>query len=184
MTEPPPVPPIAPTPLAYQPVEAQAARDAEHLRYLAIGHYVYGGLTMLCSSVFIVHVVIGILTIQNPAFLTPPAPPSRTGLAAPRPGPPPQVLGWLFAGVGSVAVLLGWTVGVCTIVSGRCVARRRARLFSLIMAGVNCMSAPLGTTLGVFTFIVLLRESVRATYDGRLRPPAWSPAAAPFRQRL
>ena len=41
---------------------------------------------------------------------------------------------------------------------------RRARTFSLVMAGVNCLSVPLGTTLGVFTFIVLLRESVAAQY--------------------
>ena len=33
------------------------------------------------------------------------------------------------------------------------------------MAGVNCLSMPIGTTLGIFTFVVLLRPSVTALYD-------------------
>jgi hypothetical protein len=37
-------------------------------------------------------------------------------------------------------------------------------MFSLVIAGVNCASFPLGTLLGVFTFIVLLRASVRSLY--------------------
>jgi hypothetical protein len=35
----------------------------------------------------------------------------------------------------------------------------------MIMAGVNCAWFPFGTVLGVFTFIVLLRTSVRAMYE-------------------
>jgi hypothetical protein len=59
---------------------------------------------------------------------------------------------------------LGWAVGILTIVSGRAIAQRKWRVFSLVMAGVNCASFPLGTLLGVFSFIVLLRPSVRALY--------------------
>jgi hypothetical protein len=83
----------------------------------------------------------------------------------PLPPPPPPFLGWMFIGMGSCAIVLGWTAGILTIVSGRCLQRRRARVFSLVMAGVNCLSVPIGTTLGVFTFIVLLRPSVQALYD-------------------
>jgi hypothetical protein len=39
-----------------------------------------------------------------------------------------------------------------------------SRLFSLIVAGFMCMFFPFGTALGVFTFIVLTRESVRRLY--------------------
>lgn len=170
---PPPYLPQPAAPLAYEPVDAQAARDAEHLRWLTIGHYVYGGLTMVCSSVFIVHIVIGVMSIRNPAMFNPP-PATRPGVAAPPAPPvPPQAFGWMFAGMGSAAVAIGWGLGICNIVSGRCIRRRRAHLFSLIIAGVNCLNVPLGAALGVLTFIVLLRQSVQGLY--RIRPSDVSP---------
>ena len=181
MTRPQPIPSTVPpplTPLAYQPVDAQAVRDAEHLRWLSVGHYVYGGLTMLCSSVFIVHIVIGIVSLRNPAMFSPPSVatrPAEPGAPVPPRAPPPPVppraFGWMFAGMGSAAVALGWTLGICNIVSGRCIRRRRAHLFSLIMAGVNCLNFPLGAAMGALTFIVLLRDSVRGLYAGRVPDP-------------
>ena len=66
--------------------------------------------------------------------------------------------------MGAGAMLLGWAVGILTLISGRAIARRRWRFFSLVMAGVNCASFPFGTLLGIFTFIVLLRASVRSLY--------------------
>ena len=48
--------------------------------------------------------------------------------------------------------------------SARFLRGRRHRTFSLIVAGINCLGIPLGTILGVFTLIVLLRPSVRTLY--------------------
>jgi len=80
------------------------------------------------------------------------------------PGPPPTTMGYIFVLMGSLAVFFGWSSGILTILSGRAIASRRRRVFSLVMAGVNCVSFPFGTLLGVFTFIVLLRPSVIARY--------------------
>ena len=38
-------------------------------------------------------------------------------------------------------------------------------MFSLVVAGLNCMGFPFATVLGVFTFLVLLRESVVELYE-------------------
>ena len=35
----------------------------------------------------------------------------------------------------------------------------------MIVAGLNCVHIPLGTVLGVFTLVVLMRDSVRESYD-------------------
>jgi hypothetical protein len=43
--------------------------------------------------------------------------------------------------------------------------RRQKRTFSLVMACMCCMNIPLGTALGVFTLVVLSRQSVKAIYD-------------------
>jgi hypothetical protein len=102
------------------------------------------------------------VTPANPAPLNPvlvnPAP-VNPGFNA----MPPQ-MGYMFVCMGSGGLFMGWLVGILTIVSGRAIAQRKWRMFSLVIAGVNCASFPLGTLLGVFTFIVLLRNSVRALY--------------------
>jgi hypothetical protein len=41
---------------------------------------------------------------------------------------------------------------------------RRNRTFCMVVAALTCVSFPLGTALGVFTLIVLSRDSVRELY--------------------
>ena len=38
-------------------------------------------------------------------------------------------------------------------------------MFSLVVAALDCMGFPFATVLGVFTFIVLLRDSVAELYE-------------------
>ena len=56
-------------------------------------------------------------------------------------------------------------LSVCNALSGHYIRKRKNRIFSFIISGINCMQFPLGTALGVFTFIVLSRESVKLTYS-------------------
>ena len=166
----------------------QWIKDREHLRLLSIGHYVVGGLAIFFSSIFIFHVIFGAALLTNPRWLNPtpvpvstPAAPSNetaTDEANPSPTPvsvpsrrraahgdqPPAFLGYMLVAVGSVAVLLGWTIGALLIYSGRCLARRTRRVFSMVVAGVSCLQVPLGTILGVFTLVVLQRPTVQALY--------------------
>lgn len=65
-------------------------------------------------------------------------------------------------------VLMGFiAVGIAVLnaLSARFLALRKNRTFSLVVAGINCQQMPFGTILGVFTFIVLLRGSVRGSYE-------------------
>lgn len=146
--------------LDYQTNSSQDVVDHGHLKVLAICHYVWGALIAALSSIFIIHVVLGLMIAGGQLPMTPQNAPAATSQQ-----PPPTWIGYFFAAMGGCAVLLGWTFGGLTIYSGRCIARRTRRLFSLVMAGINCASFPFGTVLGVFTFIVLLRPSVRQTYE-------------------
>ncbi len=74
------------------------------------------------------------------------------------------LLGFVFATLGSPAVLTGWTMGAATIYSGRCIMKRRRRMLSLVMAGIMCVFFPFGTALGVFTLVLLMRPSVTELY--------------------
>jgi hypothetical protein len=133
------------------PAIGNPSKDAEHLRLLSIFHYIFGGLQIAISSIFIVHFVMGLVMIGNPTFFGH--------------NPPPTWLGILIAAIGGAVVLLGWGLGVCAIYSGRCIAHRRKRIFSIVIAAINCLSFPFGTALGVFTIIVLMRDSVRRLYE-------------------
>ncbi len=135
--------------------DSQQRSDLEQLRLLAMFHYIVGGLQFLFGSVFLLHVGLGLAVLfggmrvnQNHAN-----------------GPPEPLVGLLFLGAGGFAVLLGWTAAAVTIYSGRCLARHRRRMFSLVVAGTLCAFAPFGTVLGVFTIVVLMRDSVRQLYQ-------------------
>ena len=146
--------------------------DREHLRLLSIFHYVVGGLCGLFACVFILHIVIGILALTDPH-----------GFADN--GGPPRFVGLIFLVVGSFALLLGWTAAALIIAAGRCLAKRRHYAFCFVVAAISCAFMPFGTVLGVFTIVVLTRDSVKVLF-GRPVPasqatpqPGTQPAPPP-----
>jgi hypothetical protein len=139
-------------------------RDLEHLKLLSIFYYVLAGLVGLTYSLGLIYVVLGIMIINGAI----PAPPPGSGA----PGMP-TAMGWMFLIFGGCFVLIGWTMAICMISVGVCLSRRKAWMFCCIVAGFICvLNAPLGTILGVFTFIVLLRPRVKDLFDGRIYEPA------------
>ena len=138
----------------------QEIRDVEHLGLLTIFHYVAGGLQIFFSSFLIFHVVFFTIIENNPEMMR----------GSQEEEIPPEL--FTVMRYFLVALLIsGWTVGGLTILSGRRIAQRRARSLSLVMAGLNCLWIPFGTALGVCTFLVLGRESVRDLYDPNTRGP-------------
>jgi hypothetical protein len=135
-------------------VNLQAEQDAEHLRLLSIFHYVVAGFQAMFASFPILHLLFGVAMVFFP---------DRFGGG--RGGGPPAFVGWFFIVFASAWMLIGWTLAVCLVVAGRSLAQRRRHTFCLVVAAVvavTCM--PLGTVLGVFTFIVLLRPSVKQAF--------------------
>jgi len=63
-----------------------------------------------------------------------------------------------------VFFLAGITMAICILIAGQCLFRRKAYSFALVIACVECLFIPFGTILGVFTIIVLSRESVKALF--------------------
>lgn len=147
--------PIPVPPLAYAGPQP-GSEDASHLKVLAICHWVLGGLTILFGFFPIVHITMGIM-IVNGKFGPPPSTQnSFPGFDA--------TFGWLFIVMGSFAMLLMWAMGILIISSGVCIHRRRKRMFSVVIAAITCAWFPIGTVLGVFTLMVLFRESVKQLY--------------------
>jgi len=140
-------------------------RDLEHLRLLAIFHYVLGGLGALSGCIFIIHIVLGALMASGSLPLGP--------------GGPPPAFGWVFIGMGVAVMLWSWTAAALTIAGGRCLSRQRYYVFCFVVACLSCLSVPLGTVLGVFTIVVLCRPSAKALFGVGGAAPAAAPGAAP-----
>jgi hypothetical protein len=66
--------------------------------------------------------------------------------------------------IGSLLFLLGIAIAICILIAGRSLAKHRHYWFAFAIACVECLFIRFGTILGVFTIIVLLRESVKALF--------------------
>src|SRR6266581_3188308 len=130
-------------------------QDAEHLRLLAIFHYIVAGLAAMFSLFPLLYTTIGAIFIFA----------ARHGTPKPGEELPPEFLGWIFVGVGSFLFLLGVAMAICILIAGRCLSHCKCYTFTLVMACVECLFIPFGTILGVFTIIALSRESVRTLFS-------------------
>lgn len=148
------------------PPDQQRTVDREHLRLLAIFHWVQGGLTALFSLFPIIHLVMGVAMLSGKF----PMGPATANKGQPPPEEALRLMGGMFVAIGAVAICIGMTFAVLTVFSARFLGRQRNRTFSLVVAGLNCLCIPLGTVLGVFTLIVLSRPSVSALYQETAEP--------------
>lgn len=133
----------------------QQNADNEQLRLLAIFHYVVGGLAAFFACFPIIHLVLGLFFILAPEKF------EQGNQKA------PAFLGWFFVGFASVFILAGWTIAILILLAGRFIARRKHYTFCFVMACVECMFMPFGTVLGVFTILVLNRQSVKGLFGSR-----------------
>jgi hypothetical protein len=78
---------------------------------------------------------------------------------------PPEFIGWIFAVIGSLLFLLGVAIAICMLIAGRSLGKHTRYWFAFTMACIECVFIPFGTILGVFTIIVLSRESVKASFQ-------------------
>ena len=128
--------------------------DADHLRLLAIFHFVGAGFAVIGMLFLLVHYSFMRLFFDNPKMWE-----GQKG--GPMPAEFFAIFKWFYV---AFAVWLVISL-VLNLLSGLCLRAKKCRTFSLIVAGVNCIHIPVGTVLGVFTIIVLIRDSVRELYE-------------------
>lgn len=127
--------------------------DAKNLDLLSTFHYIVGGITALFSCMPFIHVFIGVAMVTG-KFVDD----SKDS------GPPEALFGWLFIIMGALFILLGWSLAVCMVIAGKKLKSRQGIMFCMVVAGIECMLIPFGTVLGVFTLIVLNRETVKELF--------------------
>jgi uncharacterized membrane protein HdeD (DUF308 family) len=148
MNEPPPIPPMTALPRNQRNV------DEDHLNLLSIFHFVVAALTLLGILFLLAHYALMHFMFTNPGIWK-----NQRG------GPPPEAILGIFIIFYIIAGVFMVVIGILNVMSGFFLRERKNRTFSLVVAGIDCLQFPFGTILGVFTFVVLFRESVRALYD-------------------
>ena len=126
--------------------------DEEHLRLLAIFHYVLAGMNALAGCFGLMYVAFGIAMMVGK-------------LDQGRNGPPPE-FGLLVALLGGSFSLFFWGLAIAKLLAARWLGQRSHYRFCFVVACIECANMPMGTVLGVFTILVLTRPSVKALFDG------------------
>lgn len=68
------------------------------------------------------------------------------------------------AGFFVVILLVCWVICALIIYAGRCVQKRKHRVFVIVMGCLNLLSVPFGTALGIFTLIALNSEGAKREF--------------------
>jgi hypothetical protein len=136
-------------------------RDLEHLKLLSIFHFVAAGMLALVACIPFIHFFMGLAM--------------ATGALGDN-DPEIQPVGLGIMAVAGLFIFLGWILAALIAFAGYSLGRRRRYGFCLAMGCVECVFMPVGTVLGVFTIIVLVRDSVKALFAGEAAPVASVPA--------
>jgi hypothetical protein len=127
-------------------------QDEEHLRLLAMFHYVVAGIAAVFAMFPLIHVAFGLAILLSPKSF------AGHGDA------PPALLGWFLIIFAGMFILIGLTMATLIFINGRCLAKRKRYTFCQVMSGVECLFMPFGTILGVFTLVVLSRTTVKPLF--------------------
>jgi hypothetical protein len=144
-------------PIALASGPPQRELHDEALEVLAVAHYVLAAITAAMAPVFVYIAWIGWDLVH-------PAPGEHW---TPRPGQ--EMIDPLFW--GAVLYLSGGAIASLAVIHGgllayvgRCLARRRRRLFCLIFSVLDLTYVPLGTVLGVCVLVLLTKERVKQQF--------------------
>jgi hypothetical protein len=125
--------------------EKQNVLGEEHLKLLRIGYIVSGSTNVFFALMPLIYVAFGLGTALS--------------------GFPQPLIGVFMVVFGMVVSLFLITLAVLQFLAARALGQRRSRLLCQIAAGASCLQMPWGVLLGVFTFMVLGRESVSQMFE-------------------
>lgn len=127
-------------------------QDEEYLNLLSIFHYVVAGLTALASLFPVIHLGIGIAIV--------------TGAFGGFDGGEdvPAFIGWFFVAIAVFMIAMGLGLATLMAFAGRAIRQRENHTFCVVVAAVSCLWIPFGTVLGIFTIVILSRDSVKRLF--------------------
>ncbi|MFZ0980289.1 MAG: hypothetical protein WAN23_12885 [Candidatus Acidiferrales bacterium] len=141
----------------------QSIIDEEHLKLLSICYMISAAISACFSMMGLMYAGMG--AVVNEAIKRAPEIATNTANA-----PPPELIGWIFGAIGAAVFLILITMAGLQLGVALSLKKRKARTFCMVVAAFECLGVPYGTLLGIFTFIVLGRDSVTRLFDAGAAP--------------
>jgi succinate dehydrogenase/fumarate reductase cytochrome b subunit len=136
--------------------EKQTIIDNEHLKLLSIFHYISGGITLAFALFMGAYFFLIFYLFSSAEFQKGINPEFNNNL--------PEAFFTIMMTIFMIIFILGLLFGIGQIVSGRLMKLRQVRWFSFAVGIINLLNFPYGTILGIFTIMVLERDSIRKQY--------------------
>lgn len=136
--------------------DERAIIDNERLRMLRVGYLVSAAVAGLYALLGLLYVVFG-FTLGSFADSIPPTP-----------GQPPFDSTFprtFFVVFGLICAFVGGGVVCLRLYAAKCLRERKSLWVCHLTAAISCLEIPWGTALGVTTFVLLSRDSVRAMFE-------------------
>jgi len=125
--------------------------DLQHVRWLAVAHYIIAAIVALVGCFPIIHLTLGILMLTG-------------RLQDAHGNGPPEWFGLIFVVIAAMMIVICWAFAVALLVAARRLSEHRGYTYCIVVGALECMFVPIGTVLGVLTIIVLVRPSVRKLF--------------------
>lgn len=129
-------------------------KDLEHLRWLSIFHFVGAGISLLFVGFTLLQFVVMYYEVN------------RTLGESPNAINEMMTFVFMFGGIYIAIEIIRL---IATVLAGFFIKSRKHRIFCMVVAGVNCAFIPIGTVLGVFTLVILFRDSVKELFHENLQ---------------
>ena len=139
-------------------------QDLQQLKLLSIFFYVWGGLALLGSVVGAISCVVAGLAMM-----------SSSG------DDQAQAVGPIMLGAGIFVLVVGVIYGILAIMAGGKFKKHLGGYaFCLVISIITLITSfPIGTALGIFAIVVLMRASVKELFKGQALPGTPAAAAIP-----
>jgi hypothetical protein len=144
------------------PISTEAT-DLSHLKLLSVFQYIFAGINAFTAMFPIFHLIMGVFMVSG--AMTPPPGQAGAGGGSPPPQEFFEFMGWMFIGIGIAVIFYGLVMSILSVMIGLKLGRRHHRTFCIVGAAIQCIVMPLGTILGVFTIVVLMRPSVAQMFS-------------------
>ncbi len=131
-------------------------QDLEQIKLLSIFHLILGIMTSIVSLFPLIYVGMGIAALH--------------GQLDEKGSPAPPFIGWMLIAIGLAGFTILVAISIVMIIASRRLKLHKSRMFCLVVAGIECIMTPLGTVLGVFTIITLIKDSVIKLFEGDTSP--------------
>jgi len=139
----------------------QRARDESHVQLLAIFSFVMAGFGAVGLLFLGMHFLMMRAVFTNPQIIAQMKQQSaQQHQAQVDPAIFMKIFIWFY-------ILFGlWSLVsfLANLAAGFCLWKRIGRIPAIVVGAFNCINIPLGTVLGIFTIVVLTRDSVRKRF--------------------